>query len=46
MMSTEETITLSPYSVIYELVVPKDNILRHTAYSKKDNIQFAKREIT
>ncbi len=28
MISNQETLTLSPYMAIYDIVVPKDNMLR------------------
>ena len=36
MISTQETFNLSPYMAIYDIVVPKDNIL----YAKKNELEL------
>jgi hypothetical protein len=37
MISNQETLNLSPYMAIYDIVVPKDNTLRQT----NDHVDFS-----
>jgi len=39
MISNQETLTLSPYIVICDLIVPKDNVLRKTIYQIDEDMK-------